>query len=1137
MARSLWDCSGLASFRRRPGGSGPAIGGPGRAGAAVMGLTLVAGLLLAPAASAAAAPLPAATPAASSVQADGLTRWVNPFVGTQNFGNTFPGASAPFGMVQVSPDTGGQGGYDYLQNKIYGFSQTHLSGVGCGVLGELPVMPTTGVVSSVDTGQYGSEFSHADEQATPGYYRVGLSRYGIQAELTATDRTGWQRYEFPAGQQANVLFNTAKANMTVFDSEVHVVGDRTVEGRIRSGNFCAGKDQHTTYFTATFDKPFSTFGSWSGSTITPGRRDAATTAGGNGAYISFPAGTTAATVKIGLSYTGLEGARKNLAAETKGAFDFDATRAALQARWNTELHKATVAGGTDERRTAYYTSLYHSLLHPNLAGDVDGSYLGWDGKRYTATDYTPRQNFSLWDTYRPQNQLLEMLEPDVARDTYLSLLSIGKEGGWLPRWALVNSETNIMTGDPVTPFLVEGWSKGFLAGHEQEAYSLLRRNATERPPADSQYNGRSGVKYYSDLGYIPFGLNVGTDCVSHGGDNDCVHPASATLEYSAADAALSLMAKGLGQRKDAAMFAERGRWYRNLWDSRTGTFRPRLADGSWLTPYDPVEASHAFHEGGAYQYQWLVPQDPAGLVKLLGGPEKAEQRLDDFFVYNKLLTDPIGTARNNWISAPYDYYAKPTYNPNNEPDLLAPYMYAYVREPSKTATVVRAAFNLFTTGPDGMTGNDDLGTMSAWYVFSSLGLYPTMSGSNFFVLSSPQFPSATVRIGTPATSQGADRHPAKGGPRQGGTLQITAPGVTDTRRYVDSLRVNGHRTGASWVDWDAVRHGGSLAYTVSATPSRWGTGRGDVPPSVDSHARDDRRSLAATVSPNPVVLPTTLGSAKLTVSLLAQAPGSLPVTVRSEAPRGWTVKPAATATVLRSNGIPASKDIPLSVTLPKGVKPGTYELTVRVSSPRLETITRKVTVQVREPAKCGSTAGSTCGVDLTGEYNHDGTATIAASTEGNFDGSGWSYDAALLPAAGPATLDGVGYDLPDPSGTAKNFIQATGQTFLVPAGKYGALHLLGAAHGGDVNTQLTISYSDGTTALLPVTLTDWAAGSGRGGNTVAVNMPHRIKAGSGIDGPPVQIFAAKATLDPAKTIVSVRLPDNRNMEIYAVTLG
>src|SRR5262245_17167428 len=425
---------------------------------------------------------------AAAAPSDDLTGLVNPFVGTENFGNTFPGASAPFGMVQVSPDTGGQGGYDYKQGSIYGFSQTHLSGVGCGVVGELPIMPTTGAVTSGNTGAYGSAYSHTDETATPGYYQVGLSRYGVNAELTATDRTGWQRYTFPAGQPANVLFNTGKANMPVLDSEVHLVGNDTIEGRVHDGGFCAGHDQHTVYFSATFSQPFDSFGTWSKSALTLGSRDASTTAGANGAWVTF--GTArSVVVKVGLSYTGVEGARRNLAAETSG-FDFDATRAALQKRWEDTLHLATITGGSHDRQVAYYTSLYHAMLHPNLAGDVDGKYFGWDGAVHTATDYTPRQNFSLWDTYRPQNQLLEMLQPQVARDDDLSLLAIGREGGWLPRWALANSETNIMTGDPVTPTLVEAWSKGFLAGHEDEAYAVLRKDATERPPANSQYNGR-----------------------------------------------------------------------------------------------------------------------------------------------------------------------------------------------------------------------------------------------------------------------------------------------------------------------------------------------------------------------------------------------------------------------------------------------------------------------------------------------------------------------------------------------------------------------------------------------------------------------------------------------------------------------
>lgn len=354
-------------------------------------------------------------------------------------------------------------------------------------------MPTTGAVTTGDYATYASPFSHADETSTPGYYRVGLAKYGINAEMTATDRTGWQRYTFPTGTAHNVLFNTGQANMPVLDSDIRVIGDHTLEGKVHDGGFCAGHDQHTVYFTAEFDKPFSSYGTWAGSTLSSGARDAANGSGNKGAWVSFGSSAAQVTLKVGLSYTGLGGARANLRAETGSGYDFDATRAALKARWNKQLSLATVAGGTHDRQVAYYTSLYHSMLHPNLAGDVDGSYNGFDNKIHRATDYTPRQNFSLWDTYRTQNQLLELLAPRVARDDALSLLAIGREGGWLPRWALANSETNIMTGDPVTPTLVELWSKGFLAGHEDEAYALLKKNATAPAPADSQYNGRAGV--------------------------------------------------------------------------------------------------------------------------------------------------------------------------------------------------------------------------------------------------------------------------------------------------------------------------------------------------------------------------------------------------------------------------------------------------------------------------------------------------------------------------------------------------------------------------------------------------------------------------------------------------------------------
>ncbi|WP_051797058.1 GH92 family glycosyl hydrolase [Catenuloplanes japonicus] len=1061
---------------------------------------LVVATLVAPAAHAAAGPDP---------QPVDL---VKPFVGSQNFGNTFPGAAAPFGMVQVSPDTGGQGGYDYLADSIYGFSQTHLSGVGCGVAGELPIMPTTGAVTSTDHNAYRSAFSHADEEASPGYYRVGLSTYDIDAELTATARTGWQRYTFPATGQANVLFNTGKANQNVFGSEIHVVGDRTIEGRVNAGNFCAGKDDHTVYFTASFDRPFAAFGTWRGATVSAGSRDAAGS-GGNGAYVTFDASSDRdVTVKVGLSYTGLDGARKNLTAETGDGYDFDAVRGALRDRWVQELNRINVTGGTEERRAVFYTALYHSLLHPNVAADVDGTYVGFDRQTHVAAGYTPYQNFSLWDTYRPQNQLLELVAPDVARDVALSVVAIGRDGGWLPRWALANSETNIMTGDPVTPFLVEAWSKGLLAGHEQEAYALLRANATSQPPAGSPYNGRTGVGYYADRGYIPSGLQLGTDCVHKGGDNDCVHPASSTLEYSLADASLALMARGLGKTADEKLFAARGQWYRNLWDAGTNQFRPRTVDGTWVTPYDPVEAGHQFHEGGAYQYQWLVPQDPAGLVSLMGGRKSTEKRLDDFFVYDKLLTDPAGTARTDWIAAPYDYYAKPTYNPNNEPDLLAPYMYHWAGAPAKAATVVRAAMTLFTTGPDGMTGNDDLGTMSAWFVFSALGLYPTMSGADVLAVSTPLFPSATVTTGT-------------------GTLRITAPGVTDANRYIQDVRLDNARVTKNWVTWSSVADGGSLRHTVGSSPSSWGTPAAAEPPSVNKAPQDGRKHIDLSLRPASAALPSG-GTTTFTADIVAQAPGSIRPTVTATGPAGWTVTVTPKRLPeLRSSHLPVSTSATITVTAPASVPNGTYPITVTAGG--ANTVTRTASVVIRPALSCA--AGTSCAVDLTPELTRDGTATVAASDQGNFDTGGWSYDADLLPAAGPVTWNGVAFHAPDPAGTARNFLTAAGQSLVLPQGAHTSLEVVATSHNGPVSGALTIGYADGSSESRAITVADWC-GSASAGTTTVLSMPHRIKAGQGVDGPPVSLFGLSVPLASGKQIRSITLPNDTRLQLYALTL-
>ncbi|TQK50767.1 putative alpha-1,2-mannosidase [Streptomyces sp. SLBN-118] len=762
------------------------------------------------------------TPAASAADAPpyDLTTVVNPLIGTKTEGNTFPGATLPFGMVQVSPDTGSGVGYNYDHTKIRGFSQTHLSGVGCNAGTQIPFMPTTGAVTSVDPSLYGQAFDHGKEKATPGYYSVDMPN-SVKAELTATMRTGWQRYTFPAGAAANVLVNTGevKGNRNgASDSKLSVVGSDTVEGYVSTKDFCGSSPAYTAYFSAKFSRSFTSFGTWSGSTLNAGTRETSG-AGARGGWVSFGTGTGDVTVKLGLSYTGIDGARRNLATETDASgFDFTKIQQAAHDTWNNKLHKIDIYGGTTDRQTSFYTALYHSLLHPNVQSDVDGRYMGFDKTPHTAVGYTPYQTFSLWDTYRAQNQLVALLEPTVARDYGLSLLAVDKELGWLPRWSLYNTETNTMTGDPVTPFLVDLWSRGLLSGHEEEAYQALLKNATGTPPSGIGLNGRNGNSSYKSRGYVASGM---TCTPNNEYDKDCEHPASATLEYAVADASLAIMARALGHSDDANTLAARGQNYRSLFDNSLGFFRPRNSDGAWVSPYNPTDGAHQFHEAGAYQYQWLVPQDPTGLIGLLGGKAGANSRLDEFFAYNDLLANPSQAARTKWVNGAYDYYSFKTYNPNNEPDLLAPYMYLYTGQPYKTATVTRAAFTLFTNAPDGVTGNDDLGTMSAWYVFSSLGIYPLMNGANFYGISTPQFDQTRVTIG----SYGAT---------QGGNLWISAPNVSDTNRYITGAVLGGNSFTKTWVSHADIAHGGNLGYTLSGAPGTWGTGAGDAPPSVNS---------------------------------------------------------------------------------------------------------------------------------------------------------------------------------------------------------------------------------------------------------------------------------------------------------------
>ncbi|GGU26964.1 GH92 family glycosyl hydrolase [Streptomyces violascens] len=769
-------------------------------GIALAALALLAGVLAAPAAR--------AVPPAGGGQ---LTDLVDPFIGTENEGNTYPGAAVPFGMVQLSPDTGHNTGYDHAQDHIRGFSSVHLSGVGCGLGGDLPTLPTTGDITETDYARYAARFSHDTEKASPGYYRVGLDS-GITAELTATTRTGVQRYTFPATDKANVLLNAGQSLHRTISTAVEILDARTVRTAITGSGFCQDTKPYTLYTVTRFDRPFTASGTWKDGEVSEGTKKSSGS-GGNGAWLRFDT-TKDHTVEAttALSYVDAAGAAGNLRAE--GGKSFDRVARAARGAWERRLETVRARGGSGTLRRTFYSSLYRSFLAPDIGSDADGRYTGWDQKIHRASGFDYYQNWSLWDTYRTQTQLLSLLAPREARDMAISVLKIDEESGWLPKWGYGTVETNIMTGDPVTPFLTNAYAQGLLKGYEDEAYRALKKNADGVPPAGSPAVGREANSPYIRDGYAPY---IKDRPHAKPGDSDFDHGASATLEYALADAMLGRMARELGHPEDAARYTARAQNYRKIFDPSTGFFRARDAQGAFTGPADPAK-SEGFHEGTSWQYQWLVPQDLPGMVSLIGGQDAANQRLDSFFAYDQLLGDPARTAREVWVNGPYSYYNADKYNPQNEPDLIAPYTYLSTGQPWKTTDVVHAALTLFTDTPTGMTGNDDLGTMSAWMVLSSIGIFPVQPGTDTWGLSTPVFDRVDLSLDR--------RYYPRGG------FTVTAPGTSFADRYVRSARVDGRDLARTYLTGADLRAGRNLAFTVGAAPSGWGTAPSAAPPVV-----------------------------------------------------------------------------------------------------------------------------------------------------------------------------------------------------------------------------------------------------------------------------------------------------------------
>src|SRR5688500_3271914 len=630
--------------------------------------------------------LAAATPA--HAQEEDLARHVDPMIGTFAPGFIFPGAAAPFGMVQNSPDTRGEfaySGYLWTDPAIQAFSLVHLSGPGVKKGGDIPVMPVLGE-PSLDPNAIQSPYDHTTETAEPGYYSVVLAKPATKVELTASEHAGMQRYTFPPAGGPKLVFDPARSVEGVADGGFRVIGDNEVAGW-RDGRY-------PVFFVARFSRPFDSSGTL-----------------GKGGWVGWDEGGEV-TVSFGISFVDEDGARRNLESEAAD-LDFDRMRAETRSSWNRELSKVRVTGGSELDLTSFYTALYRSQLHPNTFTDVDGRYRGMDGQIHVAKGRIQYSNFSSWDLYKSWHQLIATIQPERYREMLLSLLADHREGGFIPRWKEQSIDAGHMSGDPAIPMIADGVCRGI----------VKRREATALYGAAKALVARRDAKLL-ELGWLPD--RPGT-----------------TLEYGVADFALALIAHRLGLDAEAAGHLQRSLNYRNILDPETRWIRGRDADGNWADPFDPAggespeqQSGRGFQEGNSWQYSWLAMHDARRLMELMGGDEVAIDRLDHMF--------SLPAEVQHRATAFGLVYRLSQGAPGNEHDLQVPWMYHFAGQPWKAAAELADARHLYRPTIDGLPGNDDLGGLSSWHALDMLGLGALVPGAPYFALGSPAFERAEI---------------------------------------------------------------------------------------------------------------------------------------------------------------------------------------------------------------------------------------------------------------------------------------------------------------------------------------------------------------------------------------------------------
>ncbi|MGD9770578.1 MAG: GH92 family glycosyl hydrolase [Parabacteroides sp.] len=731
-----------------------------------------------------------------SVSAQQPVDYVNPFIGTSNYGTTNPGAVCPQGLMSVTPfnvmgsesnkfDKDSQwwsAPYTSDNNYFTGFAHVNLSGVGCPELGGLLLMPTAGDLN-VDYSQYGSAYT--EEVAKPGYYGTKLTKYGIKAEATASMRTGLSRFTFPAGK-GNILLNLGEGLTNETGATVRIVNDTEIEGSKLMGTFCYNPQAvFPVYFVMKVSKAPKQMGYWKKQS--PMKGVEAEWDGYSGKYKLYTKynrdmsgddvgvwftydneANEVIEVKMGVSFVSIENARLNMNTEQPD-FNFDKVSKAAREQWNSDLSRVLVEGGSKDEKTIFYTALYHMLIHPNILQDVNGEYPMMESLKTGKTSGNRYTVFSLWDTYRNVSQLMTLLFPERQVEIIRTMVDMYKESGWLPKWELFGRETLTMEGDPSIPYIVDAWMRGIRDFDVETAYQAMRKGAT----TPGEFNlMRPDANDYFTKGYVPLREKF---------DNSVSH----ALEYYIADWNLSKFAQSLGKKEDAKLFYDRSMGYKHYYSKEYGTLRPILPDGTFYSPFDPLqganfEPSPGFHEGNSWNYTFYVPHDIAGLTKLMGGKKKFVDKLQMVF-------------------------DKKYYDMANEPDIAYPYLFSNFKgEEWRTQKTVRGLLrDYYHNAPNGLPGNDDTGTMSAWAVFAMMGFYPACPGDVNYTLTSPLFDKVTIKLNP-------DYY--KTGELVIGTNRTHADEI-----YIQEVKAGNKKLNGYFISHDELVNAGSIEYKLKAT--------------------------------------------------------------------------------------------------------------------------------------------------------------------------------------------------------------------------------------------------------------------------------------------------------------------------------